>query len=128
MRGNSTQIAIIILILTFALTVASPAALKDNLYAYPNPFLPPGQAVSFHYSLTVTGLLSIDVYDSRGVHIRKVAKMISKTATAHKGEEVWDGTNDKGEYVPAGVYIIRFDVTYSGGATERATILVGLVR
>ena len=128
MRGNSTQIAIVSIILVSILAIASSAALKDDLYAYPNPFLPPGQLVSFHYTLTVTGLLSIDVYDSRGVHIRKIVKMISKTAVVHKGEEFWDGKNDKGEYVPAGVYTIRFDVTYSGGATERATILVGLVR
>jgi hypothetical protein len=128
MRGNPTQIAFVILILILALTVASTAALKDDLYAYPNPFLPPGQTVSFHYALTVTGLLSIDVYDSRGVHIRKIVKMISKTASVHKGEEFWDGKNDKGENLPAGIYTIRFDVTYSGGATERTTILVGLVR
>lgn len=72
--------------------------------------------------------MSIDIYDSRGVHIRKIAKMISKTASMHQGEEFWDGKNDKGEYVPAGIYTIRFDVTYSGGASEKATILVGLVR
>jgi len=128
MRGNHIHKSFAIIFFISILTIASLAALKDNLYAYPNPFLPPGQVVSFHYTLTVTGLLSIDVYDSRGVHIRKVVKMLSKTAAMHKGEDSWDGKNDKGENVPAGVYTIRFDVTYSGGATDRATILVGLVR
>jgi hypothetical protein len=129
MRGKKTySIATVIAILLFTLSLASFAKLKDDLYAFPNPFLPPGQVVSFHYILSVTGLLSVDVYDSRGVHIRQVVKMVSKKAAVHKNEEYWDGKNDKGENVPAGVYIVRFDITYSGGATERATILVGLVR
>jgi hypothetical protein len=128
MRGKFTQISSAILLLSLALPLISSAALKDDLFAYPNPFLPSGQPVSFHYILAKTGLMSIDVYDSRGVHIRKIAKMISKTASRHKGEEFWDGKNDKGEYVPAGIYTIRFDITYSGGAFEKATILVGLVR
>jgi hypothetical protein len=128
MWGNLLKITITIFILSLAMPLVSTAALKDDLFAYPNPFLPTGQPVTFHYTLANTGLMSIDVYDSRGVHIRKIAKMISKTASAHKGEEFWDGKNDKGEYVPAGVYAIRFDITYSGGASERATILVGLVR
>ena len=128
MRGRFIIIIIAVVILSLALPLISTAALKDDLFAYPNPFLPSGHPVSFHYILTNTGLMSIDVYDSRGVHIRKIAKMISKTASEHKGEEYWDGKNDKGEYVPAGIYTIRFDITYSGGVSERATILVGLVR
>jgi hypothetical protein len=129
MRGTKNfSVAIVVAILLFALTLATDAKLKDDLYAFPNPFLPPGQVISFHYTLSVTGLVSIDIYDSRGVHIRQLAKMISKTAAVHKNEEYWDGKNDKGENVPAGIYTVRFDVTYSGGATERATILVGLVR
>jgi hypothetical protein len=128
MRGNLIKITFTIFILSLALPLVSIAALKDDLYAYPNPFLPSGKEVSFHYILTTTGLLSIDVYDSRGVHIRKIVNMISKTASVHKGEEFWDGKNDKGEFVPAGIYAIRFDIIYSGGTSERATILVGLVR
>jgi len=116
------------LILILLFTTFSFANLKDSLFAYPNPFNPPGQLVRFHYHLSVTGLLSIDIFDSRGVHIREVIKQVSKAASVHKGEESWDGKNDKGEFVPAGIYTARFDMTYSGGTTERATVLIGLVR
>jgi len=71
-------------------------ALHQN---YPNPFNPTTQ---INYDLTEEGLVTINIYDVLG---RKIRTLINNNQSAGYRSTMWDGKNEYGEYVSAGMYI-----------------------
>ena len=69
---------------------------------YPNPFK--GQ-LSISYQVATRGVISVQVYDVMGRLVRNVARGVYDPGyyTVH-----WDGKDDIGRKVPAGVYFVKF--------------------
>ncbi len=81
----------------------SKFALTQN---YPNPFSARSgiYRTTIEYSLTRTEDLTIDVYNQLG---RKVRSLYSGRRNPGNYRIAWDGTNEVGAHVPAGVYYCR---------------------
>jgi len=88
-----------------------PVSLEDHMIpiglevsAYPNPFV---DGVSIGYNLDKAARVKLQIYNLKGQLVRTLVKN-----TQSKGEQlsVWEGTDDKGIEVSAGIYLIRLSV------------------
>jgi hypothetical protein len=70
--------------------------------AYPNPFVA-GTTVAFR--TPAAGLVSVTVHDVAGRRVRTLASSERLDAGTHRRS--WDGRNDAGAELPAGVYFAR---------------------
>jgi len=84
--------------------------------AAPNPFS--GKTV-LRYSLAKSGPVSLAIY---GITGQKVRTLVSENASAGTHEVAWDGRDDFGKAVGAGVYFARF-AAEKVHSTERITVL-----
>jgi hypothetical protein len=84
--------------------------------ASPNPFT---GSTRIGFSLPASGLARIDLYDVNG---RRVRGLFDGAAGAEHGEVVWDGRNDAGHELGAGVYWARL-VSGHGTTSRKITKL-----
>jgi hypothetical protein len=84
--------------------------------AYPNPF---GETATLQFRHNIPALSSaqISIYDSKGTLVRTLASSIE----SRTGEVPWDGRNDSGVPVAAGVYVFRVVLTNAEGQSSAAT-------
>ena len=75
---------------------------------YPNPFNP---ATTIRYDLPQEGYVDLVIYDLLG---RKVRTLVSDRVATGFHQAMWDGSNDLGNQVSAGVYLYRLDVVSEG--------------
>ena len=68
---------------------------------YPNPFNP---STNITYELNSDAYVDMKVYDMHGSFVKN---LVSKNETAGYHNINWDGTNNKGQRVSAGIYIYR---------------------
>ena len=68
---------------------------------YPNPFNP---VTKIEYDIPEEGNMSLRVYDLMG---REVRTLVNGLQTAGYHEILWNGMNDKGEQVAAGLYLYQ---------------------
>ncbi|MBK7672493.1 MAG: hypothetical protein IPJ24_14095 [bacterium] len=73
--------------------------------ARPNPFIA-RTAITYLVpeGLATVAVLSLDIYDVRGRHIRDLE--VDRSPGAH--EAVWNGSDDSGHTVPAGIYLAQY--------------------
>jgi hypothetical protein len=71
----------------------------------PNPF---SHGTYISYEATRKGLLNISVFSISGMKVRTLIN--SSVSVGDKGSFYWDGTNQEGNDLPAGSYIIRMTV------------------
>jgi hypothetical protein len=84
--------------------------------AFPNPF---ERSTTVVFSLHATGPADVGVYDVAGRHVRTLLRGVQP---AGEHTLAWDGTDDSGTRLNAGVYMLRLD---AGGHSEtRALRLV----
>ena len=69
--------------------------------AYPNPFNP---STEISYSVSAAGMVDLVVYDILG---RKINTLVSGYHEPNRYRAVWNGIDEKGFKVPAGVYFYR---------------------
>jgi len=86
-----------------------PLAGASALPAWPNPFR---DRTTLRLDLPRGGPVEAAVHDVRGRRVRRL--------TGGGGLLVWDGTDDAGRPVPAGVYLVR---ARAGGEERRARVL-----
>ncbi|MEK6987918.1 MAG: choice-of-anchor V domain-containing protein, partial [Candidatus Thermoplasmatota archaeon] len=105
----------------FPITVSSTVGVEDDDApalslgpAYPNPFL--GSA-RFDFSLAEAGSARMEVFDLSG---RRVATIVSGILTAGRHTARWDGRDEGGRAVGAGVYLVRLT---AGGRTLSARVI-----
>jgi hypothetical protein len=67
----------------------------------PNPALGARSSL-VSFTLPRAGRVSLDVFDLRGAHVRS---LLDGTFPAGKSAMAWDGTDDRGKVVAAGVYV-----------------------
>ena len=68
---------------------------------YPNPFNP---STIISYGISEDSFVSIDIYDMRG---RVVRNLVSQKQVSGRYSVSWDGNDDGGNSVSAGVYIYK---------------------
>jgi hypothetical protein len=84
------------------LSITAPATLPDQITLgqnYPNPFNP---ITTFSYELPEAKFVTIAVFDMRG---NRVATLVNERQDLGVRSYSWNGTNDNGDGVAAGVYI-----------------------
>ena len=79
----------------------APLAPATLLGAAPNPFNP---ATEIRFELPDTAPVTLDIFDSRGRHVRR---LVDATLPAGRHTPVWRGTDDAGQRVASGVYHAR---------------------
>jgi hypothetical protein len=81
---------------------ASPPRLATGLVGYPNPFRP---ATTLAFELVEPTRVGLRVYDVSGRSIRTLRR--GDLAEPGRHEVIWDGRDDSGRRVAAGVYFVR---------------------
>lgn len=82
---------------------------------YPNPFNP---TTAIAYELPASAAVTLAIYDILGQQVRTLVRQVQVDGS-HTA--VWDGTDDRGESVGAGVYVYRLQV---GTATLSRKLLL----
>lgn len=96
--------------------IPESAADDSRSYVSPNPYSPYLTAgkMKFHYRLKSGGTISIKVYDFANNLVKKVVDGAVRAAGVQYDDiDLWDGHNENGDKVAAGVYI--YVVESSGG-------------
>jgi len=83
---------------------------------HPNPFNPVTQ---IEYSLPARMKVDLAVYDVSG---RRVKTLASDVRSAGRHSAIWDGTDDRGNEVPSGVYLSRLEIV--GAVKMRKMVLL----
>ena len=71
---------------------------------YPNPF---NSTVEIRYDLPEGRHVRMEVYDIMG---ELVKVLVDRDESAGYMVELWDGRDDRGEYVPSGVYFVKVEI------------------
>jgi hypothetical protein len=96
---------------------AVPEAPAFSLENHPNPFNP---STTIAFELPAAAEVDLQVFDARGRHVRTLLAHAPVSAGRH--EATWDGHDDRGRQVAAGVYVYRLQA--GGVATARRTALI----
>lgn len=96
--GMSSQVVIIFGELSAVGDLPAVLALEGN---HPNPFNP---STTIRFSLGAAGAVTLDIHDVRG---RRVRRLVGGEQAAGPHEVRWDGTDDGGRRLAAGVYLVR---------------------
>ncbi len=88
----------------------------DLVEAYPNPFNP---TATIQFNLTSPREVDVDIYNMLG---QKVKSLYSGQAQGGTTSMVWDGTNELGEKVAAGLYLCQLR-TASSHTSIKLTVL-----
>ena len=81
----------------------------------PNPFNP---ATKIAFELAREGQVQLEIYDLRG---RRVRTLVHGTAGAGRHVATWNGSDDAGDRVVSGLYIVRLS---SGGVMETKKMML----
>ncbi len=92
----------------------TPAIAATTLICTPNPFNP---ITTVRFSLPAAGRATLDVYDLRGLRLRT---LVAADLTAGEHTARWDGRDEQGQAVAAGIYLVRL----ASGATRSQTRVV----
>ncbi len=97
---------------------------KPGLKITPNTFNPKVSSTKIEYRTPTDSIVTIKIFDSAG----KLTKtLLEKREAGGKQTIQWDGTDEKGNQVPVGVYICQIIAAVGGGkkaTTAKATIVV----
>ncbi|MEE9167617.1 MAG: FlgD immunoglobulin-like domain containing protein [Candidatus Neomarinimicrobiota bacterium] len=86
--------------------VGTEMPVRFELYsAYPNPFNP---VTTLKYDLPARADVTLTIYDILGRQIRTLVQGVEEPGYK---SVVWDGTNDLGQQVSAGVYLYRIEAS-----------------
>jgi len=100
------------------ITLVDPA---ESVLALSPPFPNPMRGrCELAFSVATGGAFSMDIYDIAGRHVRTIG-----TGTASPGlhSAAWDGTNDSGESVSAGVYFVRLSLDGFDDAARKIVLI-----
>ncbi|HHS50307.1 MAG TPA: hypothetical protein ENN07_04250 [candidate division Zixibacteria bacterium] len=97
------------------------AGVLRNIRFSPNPFSPNGDGiydeVEISWETRANGSIDIDVYDLNGRHIRRLARNMM-VYDGRKGNIWWDGKSEFGDIAKAGIYAVRFELTFIDAGVE----------
>jgi photosystem II stability/assembly factor-like uncharacterized protein len=85
-------------------TGQGPTDKDQGIRAYPNPF---SEQTFMRYQLSALGPVKLVIYNIAGQAVRTLEN--ASRAKALSYHAVWDGRDERGRRVPAGVYLIRLE-------------------
>ena len=91
-------------------TVYRSQLFPSDYYAYPSPFSPYAstrKGTTIHYLPPQTTNVTIKVYDFNMDLVKTVLNGVTRTGGVEADDDIWDGTNDKGEVVANGIYFFN---------------------
>ena len=97
-------------------TAVDPTPGEASVRAFPNPFRP---SVSIRFSMPAAQSVSVSVVDALGRDVKRVA---DGWMSAGPHEMKWDGRDERGSRVAAGVYFLR--VSRAGDIATRRVVLL----
>lgn len=90
---------------------SEPLKSNNETYAYPNPFSPRQEQLKIKYSTGGTEAdVTIRIFDFGMNYIRTIIQNAPRNRDLEGAPEFWDGRDDKGNYLPNGVYFYRIDI------------------
>jgi len=90
---------------------SQPLKSDNETYCYPNPFSPRQEQLKIKYSTGgVEASVTIRVYDFGMNYIKTIIQNAARNRNLEGAPEFWDGTDDKGNFLPNGVYFYRVDI------------------
>ena len=95
---------------------------NNNIYAYPNPFNPNLEDVTFRFKLEKASNVTIKIYDASNKLVSTVVSNIPMQANTELAVR-WDGRNDKGNIVVNGVYFYVIESSSGEKAVGKAAVL-----
>jgi hypothetical protein len=104
-----------LLFIALAASAGAAAAADDfGLFAYPNPFVAGYAEAQLVYALSADAVVSVNVYDLDGNHVRTVTDRAERPRGNYRGQDRWDGRDDDGGFVRAGPYLVVLEVRMRG--------------
>jgi hypothetical protein len=97
--------------------LANEAKLEVN----PNPF---SYSTQINYLITENALVSLRVFDLQG---GKVETLVNSYLQTGEHSTNWNGTNDKGQRLKPGIYILQLSVRYVSGNNYNKELKVVLI-
>lgn len=82
--------------------VAETEGLSNSVSIFPNPFT---HETTIHFNVAGKTGVSLDIYNSRGEIVKTLLSNSPRNAGKHSIR--WDGTNQNGMLVPAGIYFYK---------------------
>lgn len=95
----------------------TPLAFAPRVNIYPNPFNPQTEIA---WEITAAGPLNIEVYDARGLLVRRLHDGI---VTTSQGSQLFDGRDDSGSRLASGMYLIRVRDGFGREKTSRVSLV-----
>jgi len=78
----------------------------DKAYNFPNPFNPKKEQTQIRYFLEKTSDISLEIFDIRYNLVRTIRESSGQPAGEYI-QDVWDGRDEKGQFVATGVYFCK---------------------
>ena len=103
------------------------ALASGRIMAEPNPFEADGSSrllISYTFPF-MKAYSQVRIFDRTGVVVRTLC---NGKRLYGKSSELWDGTDDSGELLPTGIYIVLAEATSEQGETASAKLPVAVVR
>ena len=88
-----------------------------QLSNYPNPFNP---KTTISFNLSENGKVNLSIYNIKG---QKIKTIVNDKLEQGLHQIVWDGKNDKNQYVASGVYFYKLEVNNKNIAIKRCLLL-----
>ncbi len=90
---------------------SKPLATNSETYCYPNPFNPRQEELKIKYSTGGSeASVTIRIFDFGFNYVKTLIQNTIRSRDLEGPPEFWDGRDEKGNYVPNGVYIYRIEV------------------
>lgn len=90
---------------------AQPLKSKNDTYCYPNPFSPRQEELKIKYSTGgIDADVTIRIFDFAFNYVRTIIQNAARNRDLEGPPDFWDGRDDKGNFVPNGVYFYRVEV------------------
>ena len=81
----------------------------NETFAFPNPFSPNNEVVRIKYKIESSSDVTIRIFDFGMNLVRTLIQNASRGANDDQ-IEIWNGKDEKGKFVPNGVYFYRIDI------------------
>lgn len=90
---------------------SQPLQSNDETYCYPNPFSPRQEELKIKYSTGGKDAnVTIRIFDFGFNYVRTILQNVTRNRDLEGPPEFWDGKDDKGNYVPNGVYFYQIEI------------------
>ncbi|MFN3966877.1 MAG: FlgD immunoglobulin-like domain containing protein, partial [Endomicrobiia bacterium] len=105
-----------------------PSEAIDQLANYPNPFDSRHKNTTITYILRDDSEVTIRIFDLLGAPVKTMHFSKGENPGGIRGTNniIWDGTNDQGQKIVQGMYIMSVEVK-SGGKTTRKNWKIGVI-